>query len=396
MAENSIKATFFPHQTLPKVYGEPTFQTLYDTSQRLRDNASAVKTTLGGGGHGLLAVLLSPATYHAITGHVWAEPAHPGNAPDLPERTSQVTARNLLNVYAQNLKNWNLVNDTRNALKQQIMEVFDETYYQPLRDRTTGYANVTPLQMLEYLNATYGEVANEDIIELKRQLTAPYDTATTMYQYFNKLEDIQDLASRSTSPITDNDMITQAYVSIKATGIYDKVINTWDDAIAPYKTWTNFKRDMLTAYVKESKKQKLRHPPAQPQLNQVTEQLVEQMSVISESTQSDKAALANLATANQTLVATNADLATKLDKALAMLATMQKQIGDLKKGGTTEPRPPPRNVQNWVHYCWSHGRTNNPNHTSQSCGKRRSGHIEYATFHHRFGGSNLRCEEATT
>ena len=90
MAENSIKSTFFPHQTLPKVYGEPTFQTLYDTSQRLRDNASAVKTTLGGGGHGLLAVLLSPATYHAITGNVWAEPAHPGNAPELTERTSQV------------------------------------------------------------------------------------------------------------------------------------------------------------------------------------------------------------------------------------------------------------------------------------------------------------------
>ena len=62
--------------------------------------------------------------------------------------------------------------------------------------------------MLTYLNYTYGEVANKDIIELKRQLTEPYDTATTMYKYFNKLENLQDLSSRSSSPITDNDLIT--------------------------------------------------------------------------------------------------------------------------------------------------------------------------------------------
>ena len=41
---------------------------------------------------------------------------------------------------------------------------------------------------------------------------------------------------------------------------------------------------MLTAYVKETKKQKIRNQNAQPQLNQVSEQLAEQMSIISEAT----------------------------------------------------------------------------------------------------------------
>ena len=395
MSENTIKSTFFPHQTLPKIHGEPTFQTLYDTAQRLRDNASAVKTTLGGGNHGLLALLLSPAAYHAITGHNWVEPVHPGNPPLVGPGTTQVQARNQMTTYEQNLKNWNLVNDTRNALKQQLMEVVDEAYYQPLRNRTTGYANVTPLQMLDYLNDTYGEVANEDIVALKNQLQEPYDTATTMYKYFNKLEDLQDLASRSTLPITDNDLITQAYVAIKATGIYDKAIDRWDDAIAPYKTWINFKRDMLTAYVKETKKQKIRVPQAPQQLNQVTEQLAEQMSIMSEATQSDKTALANLTTANQTLVTTNAELAAKLDQALTMLATVSNQLNNMKKGSGDKNKQPPKKPQEWIHYCWSHGRTNNPNHTSQSCNNRKPGHIEYATFYHRFGGSDLKCKEAT-
>ena len=96
MSENTIKSTFFPHQALPKIYGEPTCQTLYNTAQRLRDNASAVKSTLGGGNHGLLALLLSPAAYHAITGHHWVEPGHPGNPPLVVAGTTQVQARNQL------------------------------------------------------------------------------------------------------------------------------------------------------------------------------------------------------------------------------------------------------------------------------------------------------------
>ena len=138
MTENTIKTTYFPHQTLPKVYGQPTYKTLYETAQKLRDNASAVKSTLGGGNHGLLALLMTPPTYHALTGHPWIDPVHPGNPPIVNVGTTQVQARNQQTMYDANLRNWTLVNDTKNALKQQIMETFDEVYYQPLRDRTTG------------------------------------------------------------------------------------------------------------------------------------------------------------------------------------------------------------------------------------------------------------------
>ena len=105
MSENVIESTFFPYQTLPKVYGEPTFQTLYDTAQHLQDNVSAVKTTLGGGNHGHLALILTPVVYHAITGHNWVEPVHPGNPPIVGAGTTQVQARNLITTYEQNLKN---------------------------------------------------------------------------------------------------------------------------------------------------------------------------------------------------------------------------------------------------------------------------------------------------
>ena len=151
MSDNRINQTFFPHATLAKVFGEPNYQNIHDVMAKLGDNASAVKTTLGGGNHGLLAVLMTPAEYHNITGQMWVEPVHPGTVPDMAVGTTAVQARNIMNQHNENLRNFDLVNDTRNALKQQLLEAFDELYLLPLRDRQLGYANVTPQQMMTYL-----------------------------------------------------------------------------------------------------------------------------------------------------------------------------------------------------------------------------------------------------
>ena len=390
MTENKIKQTYFTHQVIEKIFGEPNFRSLHDLTQKLRANASAVKTNLGGGNHGLLALVMPPAEYHNLTQHHWVEPIHPGHPPVIAVGTTQVAARNLITQYDEALKNWNLVNDTRSALKQQILDVIDEVYLQPLRDRQLAYANVTPLQMLDYLREHYGQVMSEDYIVLKQQLTEPYDPATSMVNYFNGLEDIQTMAQRGPTPITDNEILAQAYVSIKQTGIYERAIERWDEAIQPYRTWANFKRDFLIAYLKEQKKQRLQKSttPSQPTMNAVTQQLAEQMSVLSEASQSDRMAMANLTTANATLANTNADLATKLKDALNQIQRLQQQVNALrnKKQGTK------KQPAQWIHYCWSHGRTDSADHTSNNCRNRKPNHVEYATYYNRFGGSDLKCD----
>ena len=206
MTDNKIKQTSFPHQVIEKVYGEPTYKCLHDVTQKTRANAGAVKSTLGGGNHGLLAIMMTPAEYHNLTNYHWMEPAHPGTPPVIPPGTTQVAARNMITQYDEALKNWNLVNDTRTAIKQQILDVFDEIYLQPLCHRQLGYANVTPYQMLQYLRKNYGTVESEDYIELKNKMAVPYDPTTTMVEYFNTLEDIQTMADGGPTPITDNEI----------------------------------------------------------------------------------------------------------------------------------------------------------------------------------------------
>ena len=105
MTENKIVSQFFLHPVLPNVYGEPSYITIYDTKQKLRDNASHVPSTLGGGKHGLLALTMPPAEYHGLTGHHWVNPAHPGGTPVIVQGTTQIMAKNIMTQYEQSFKN---------------------------------------------------------------------------------------------------------------------------------------------------------------------------------------------------------------------------------------------------------------------------------------------------
>ena len=49
---------------------------------------------------------------------------------------------------------------------------------------------------------------------------------------------------------------------------------------------------------------------------------------------------------------------------------------------SNNPRRPP------THYCWTHGGTINPFHTSQRCQRPAEGHVREATLEDRRGGNN--------
>ena len=80
MTDNKINSTYFPHKALPKVYGEPTFKHIYDSTHvLLKQNASSIPMSLTGGNHGILALLLDHIEYKAlVTEQEWLKPDHPG------------------------------------------------------------------------------------------------------------------------------------------------------------------------------------------------------------------------------------------------------------------------------------------------------------------------------
>ena len=84
---NYVK-TYFIHPTLTTVHGEPTYSSLKILKQELKANASRVTSDLGGGAHGHLVLVLTPAEYQTISALSYLHPVHPGIFTILPGTTN--------------------------------------------------------------------------------------------------------------------------------------------------------------------------------------------------------------------------------------------------------------------------------------------------------------------
>jgi hypothetical protein len=97
----------FPCQ-LEKIHGMPTYETIQALKSDLKSNASSVDCSLGGGLHGYLGALISPAAYATIVGqnYPFIKPVFPGyQANVIPTDTTAVRDATL-RTYKTNYHAW--------------------------------------------------------------------------------------------------------------------------------------------------------------------------------------------------------------------------------------------------------------------------------------------------
>ena len=343
MASNDASNAIDRFQPLTKVIGTPTFQAINSRHKVLKQNASSVLTALAGGNHGLLALVMSNANYNALTGAVWIEPINPGMRPAIPNGANRVAQENISSQWKNKFEAWKMTQDVREALKKQIIDAIDDEYLEDLKDPDTGYANVTPLQMLKHLYNEYGELTAQEISANRTKLKNDYDTNVTMVSYFYKIREIRNIATRAGNPISDNDVIAEIYLVMARTGIFDKAINNWDELPAVDKTWARFQTHFKTAYRRYKDREKRERAAGggnRPMANQMTanaametlaESMNQHLSNYANAATVDREALANLTQTNATLVATNAELTTKMNQCLIEITKMQQEIHILIK-----------------------------------------------------------------
>lgn len=158
----------FPHETLTPIEGKPTNTTLQLLQRHLFTNARSVPSARGGGIHGHLAMLLSPADYLLLRAGVpFLVPVHPGNPPE-PIGTAAVIGVALRN-YTEALADVALYNNLSAAVTSRILKAVNASFLSALEDPDFGFSDVSPRTMLEHLRNEYGTLTPE---ELERNRTA--------------------------------------------------------------------------------------------------------------------------------------------------------------------------------------------------------------------------------
>jgi hypothetical protein len=329
----STSSLSFPKPVLTPVIGKPNNASLALLQQELYENARAIHSNRGGGANGYLALLMPAAAYLERTNVAFVNPVAPppvvhANAATGPQIVEANRAFDKAEVEFQTY------NNVVNQLKRQIIAAVEPLYLSVLKDRNWGFADISPATMLQHLKDTYGENTQFAREQNRDRLRDEWSPDEPIEHLWTRIADIRTFAADAGQAITAADAIELTLSVFERTGVFSSAYDDWrklDEA-----TWT---MPLFMTHFTSANTERLRR-----------------LTVKS----------AGFHGANAATPATpSKQLTTKLND--ATINSPGAFVG---------------------YYCWSHGATINPNHTSATCKHKKAGHIDNASVMDRKGGNN--------
>jgi hypothetical protein len=233
----------FPQPVLPTVQGEPDYQTIHATRKSLQANSRAIDTHLGGGTLGHLGLIISDASYAMIAPTtdagptLWIRPQAPGRAPANTDGTAaQISAAR--HVWEEDVRTYRTYTSVQQALKKQIISVFEPMYLDVLNENMVGFANISSRDMLDHLLSTYGNITAVDLEINFEHMRRAWDPQQPVESWFKQIQDCADYSEAGGVLIGHPHKINVGYAKIFATGHFMSACRRWNEKHLIEKTWT--------------------------------------------------------------------------------------------------------------------------------------------------------------
>jgi hypothetical protein len=252
--------TSFPHQVLPTVQGEPDYQKIHETRKFLQANSRAIERHLGGCTLGHLGLIISDAYYAMIAPTtdagptLWTTSPAPGRDPN----NTYVTAaqiRAARHIWEEDIQTCRTDTSVQQALKKQIISVFEPMYLDILSDNMVGYANNTARYILDHLFETYSNITAVDNEINFENMRRSWDSQQPVESLFKQIQDCADYSEAGGVLIGHPQQINVGYADIFAAGHYMSACRRWNKKHTTEKTWTNFKSHFAAAHCQHKQMQ---------------------------------------------------------------------------------------------------------------------------------------------
>jgi hypothetical protein len=238
----------FPHSSLPKVTGEPTFEYLKVIRRRLNTNAMSVSSYVGGGRHGHLGIIMTNEEYLSIAADVFPVPNNPGASAEVVAGMTAAVIAKMTRLHREATQVYRTYHNVYQAIKKLILEAFYDAYLNALLDEVVGYANCTSLDLLTHLLTCYAMMSPTELTQNYERLNTPYDTNQPIETLFQQIQDARAFAVAVGQPYGNAMIINVAYTLIFNTGLFPDACRAWQSRAIAEKTWAQFKIDFATAH----------------------------------------------------------------------------------------------------------------------------------------------------
>eukprot|EP00957_Ditylum_brightwellii_P166827 12697950-Ditylum_brightwellii.AAC.1 len=170
----------------------------------IMENAASVATTLGGGNHGHLALVMNSTWYLALSGGApFVLPRNPGPVPAPPTPFMMAAQMELLwQQHATNLSAFHTCKNTDTALKNQLITKVDDMYLAAIKEDHIGYTNRSCGDMLGHLYNTHGQITSTMLRTSSEKMRTLYNPTAPIKEMFKQIDEASDLARKTSPPLT--------------------------------------------------------------------------------------------------------------------------------------------------------------------------------------------------
>jgi hypothetical protein len=177
----------FPHSSLPKVIGEPTFEDLKVIWWLLNTNAMSVVSYEGGGRHGHLCIIMTNEEYFAIAVDVFPVPNNPGPSAAVVVGVTAAVIAETTQLHREATQVYHTYHNVDQAIKKLIIEPFNDAYLNALSDEIVGYANCTSLQLLTHLLTYFAVITPTELTQNCERLNTLNDPNQLIEMLFQQI-----------------------------------------------------------------------------------------------------------------------------------------------------------------------------------------------------------------
>ena len=389
----------FPTSKLPRINGEPNYDSITNMKSELFANAAVIPTSLGGAQLGHLGLIMQPALYQTLSDTAFIIPSDPGPLPVFNPNVSYTAAHRdtIIREHKEQRRLFDTITNVDLALKKQVLEAVDSVYLAEKKHRYMGFCHVSTKDLLDHLMQRYGNITSLARKQNKNRMEEPLDTSQPIDVYFRRIDDCLQFAVDANTPFSQEQTMETVYYAVSASGLYTDGCKAWRKRVSSTKTWVAFKKFFASEYhdLREQMDMNaqqtgyhtannvIMQPPAPDGPN-----ITEALDNLAMATVNDRTIISQLTHANAELTATNKKLVQQMEEAIKSIKTLMEN--DVKREKERCDRVKAYNEKFDPNgYCWTHGYKVTYDHNSCTCTSKKPGHKDNATRANIMGGSQL-------
>jgi hypothetical protein len=221
----------FPHSSLPKVTGEPTFEDLEVIRWLLNTNTMSIASYEEGGCHGHLCIIMTNEEYFAIAVDVFPVPNNPGPSAAAVAGMTAAVISEMTRLHKEATQVYRTYHNVDQAIKKIIIESFDDAYLNALSDEIVGYAHCTSLQPLTHLLTYYAMIAPTELTQNYERLNTQYDPNQPIETLFQQIQDARAFALAGGQPYGAAMIFNVAYTLVFNTVLFPDACQAWKSRV---------------------------------------------------------------------------------------------------------------------------------------------------------------------